>query len=125
MVIKEKALKMKVVKLRASDLKDYPELLSRCGAVDMDGKTAYPQHVYISRQDLAKLIINIIKTADKEAPYLKGAARQQALSYHRLNLEPNSSLKDVIKPGYAIVDEERIEAEKCTLSQEDAISTKT
>lgn len=97
---------MKVIKLRDSDLKDYPELLQRCNAVD--GTQAYPQYVYLSDKDLKTLIVNIVKEAKKEAPYLKGPRLQAALGYHKLNLEPNSSFRMAIKPGFALVDDEAI-----------------
>lgn len=97
---------MKVIKLRDSDLKDYPELLQRCNAVD--GNQAYPQYVYLSDRDLKTLVINIVKSAKKEAPHLQGRPLQAALSYHKLNLEPNSSFRMALKPGFALVDDEAI-----------------
>lgn len=115
---------MRTVKLQASDLKDYPELLQKCEAISCNGKTAYPQHVYISEEDGRTLVVNIIKGARKEAPSLKGKALQAAIGFHRLNLEPNGLLKKAIKKGYALVDDERIEEQECILKQGDATSIK-
>ena len=97
---------MKVIKVRASDLKDYPELLERCGAVN--GPQAYPQYVFLSDKDLKTLVVNILKTVKKESPFLQGLRLQAALEYHKLNLEPNSSFRMAIRPGFALVDDEAI-----------------
>jgi hypothetical protein len=113
------------VKLQASDLKDYPELLQKCKAISHNGKNAYPQHVYISEEDGRTLVVNIIKGARKEAPSLKGKALQAAIGYHRLNLEPNGSLNKAIKKGYALVDDERIEELECISKREDATNIET
>lgn len=102
-----KVRNVKLVKLTKSSLSDYPELLSHCGAIY--GDKAFPEHVFLSDVDLKELVKNILKKAKQEAPTLSGPKLSAAMGYHRLNLEPNKTLKHVIKPGYAIIDDLTLE----------------
>jgi hypothetical protein len=48
----------------------------------------------------------------KEYPYINSRKLNTAVGMELLNLGPNEGLKDAIRPGYALVDEEAIEKEE-------------
>jgi hypothetical protein len=104
---------MKSVKLTKKMLTLSPgELLIKLRAVNKELKQAYPQHVYFSKEDYKNLRANTRKLLKKEYPYINSRKLNTAVGMELLNLGPNEGLKDAIRPGYALVDEEAIEKEE-------------
>jgi hypothetical protein len=103
---------MKTVKLTKKLLKLYPsDLLVALGAVDKEKKRVFPSEVYFSKEDLKKWSENVYRLAQKERPgftkkYVKGIVAMENLNYG-----PNESLKDAIRPGFALVDFDAIQKE--------------
>lgn len=93
---------MKAIKLSKKDLKDTTVLLKKANAVV--GDQAYPGAVYISKEDAALLKANLRAAIKKEFPYLKKGKVDYTLGLEWLNLGPNESLQNVIRPGYILVD---------------------
>jgi hypothetical protein len=86
------------------------DLLIKLGAVNLEKKVAYPQYVYFSKEDYTSLRKNLKQLAKKS---FNGTNRaiNYSVGVDLLNYGPNESLKDAIRPGYALVDEEAIEKE--------------
>ena len=96
---------MKVVKLRQSDLKKPVEdLLRKLGAVK--GKLAFPNCVYMNTNDYKVLTRNMVLHVKKAYPNLRKNKVDYTVGMIMLNLGPNTSLGDAIKPGYVLIDEE-------------------
>jgi hypothetical protein len=93
---------MKVIKLTKKDLLSPSNLLLKADAVI--GNQAYPQHVYVSKKDKEKMKKNLVALAKKQFKGAKKNRIDMAVGMEMLNLGPNSSLEDVIKDGYALVD---------------------
>lgn len=95
---------VKIVKISKRDLKDLPKLLTKVGAVFRD--QAYPSAVYCSKEDAKEIRKNLLKSFKKEYPYLSNNKLKFSESMTWLNLGPNESLQDAIRPGYILVDTE-------------------
>ena len=109
----QKGVTMKTVKITKKMLKMHPQdLLVELGAVNLEKKQAYPQHVYFSGVDYKQLRQNLNKSARKQYPWLLKKGLDRAVGMELLNYGPNESLAEAIKPGWALVDEEGIEGEK-------------
>jgi hypothetical protein len=103
---------MKQIKLKKTDLNKTPaELLIKLGAVNATKTAAYPNHVYLSKEDYKTLVKNYTKALKKEAPYLNAKKLASSVGYEFLNLGPSQLLEAAIRPGYAIVDDEGIATE--------------
>jgi hypothetical protein len=100
---------MRIVKIKANDLKDAEKLLRKVGAVEEN--QAFPDCVYLSKEDTATLRKNLMVQAKKQYPYLKKDKIEGIVAMELLNLGPNESLAKVLKKGYAVVDTSRFEAE--------------
>lgn len=97
---------MKVVKLKKTDLKKLPEeLLRKFGLVNDKNKTANPSALYFSEADAKVLKQNLKNRYKKEMSHASSKHIEYSAGVHWLNLGPNESLKEALKPGYAIVDE--------------------
>ena len=99
---------MKTMKLKKAHYVNLAKLLTDAGAVDLKKNVASPENVYCSKQDLKKMTAAITKAFKKEYPGLNPKEIQASVGMHMLNLSPNSSLGDVIKSGYVVIDEEAI-----------------
>ena len=100
---------MKIVKLTKKMLnKDLEDLLTELGAVNSNKRVAFPNHVYISKKDNTTLVKNLIKKLKKEMSWASKHRIQLALGFELLNLGPNQTLENVIKPGYILVDDDAI-----------------
>ena len=97
---------MKVVKLKSKHYRDLEQLLRDAGAVV--GTQAFPSDVYCSREDIKKMEKAIMKEFKKEYPYVRATKLKSSVAMHMLNLSPNESLADAIRPGYVLVDVETI-----------------
>ena len=101
---------MKTVKLTKKMLTLYPgDLLESLGAVNVEAKRAYPQHVYFSKKDYDELTKNVKRLAKKERPDATDKFIANVVGYTMLDLGPNETLADALKPGFAVVDIESIE----------------
>jgi hypothetical protein len=98
---------MKIIKLKKSDYFSLQTLLARAGAVN--GRNAYPSHVYVSPKTY-KQINKSITQMFKEESYLKGVRLKASVGMYMLNLAPNT-LKG-LADGVMLVDERAIEKEK-------------
>lgn len=92
-------------KLTAKMLKDPATLLRSVHAVTNDN--AYPQHVYVCKQDYNKIVSNLRKLLKKQSPYASKRVIETTIGFEMLNLGPNTS--NGVKPGYVIVDANGIE----------------
>lgn len=102
---------LKTVKLTKKLLNKHPaDLLKELGAVH--GKYAYPSHVYFSKADYATLEKSLRTTFKKKYKGYTKRAEDIAVGMEMLNYGPNESFKDVIVPGYALIDLEAMEAER-------------
>ncbi len=103
---------MKTVKVTKKMLKLHPQdLLIKLGAANVEKRRAYPQHVYFSKADYKELRANVQKMAKKEYPYSSKKGLDYAVGMTLLDLGPNETLAEAIKPGYAVVDFDSIKAE--------------
>lgn len=101
---------MKTVKITKKMLKMHPaDLLVNLGAVDKEKRIAYPQHVYISKEDYKELRKNLKNLAKKSCPGATDHVLTYSIGVDLLNYGPNETLAEAIRPGYALVDEETIE----------------
>jgi len=104
---------MEVIKLTKKMLKMHPaDLLIKLGAADLKKKVAYPQHVYFSREDYKELGNNLKAYAKKTAPYTSSRIVNYSVGMDLLNFGPNETLKDAVRPGWALVDKKGIAKEQ-------------
>lgn len=104
---------MKMVKLTKNMLKCYPaDLLVALGAVDNNNTVTFPNHVYFSKEDYYELRSNVRKQAKKVYPNATKMRIDGIVGMELLNYGPNESLAEAIRPGYALVDLEKIKKEK-------------
>lgn len=101
---------MKELKVTTKDLKDTRKLLQKAGAIN--GNIAYPEHVYISKEDAKIVKKNLTNLVKKEYPNLMKSKVTMTVGMEWLNLGPNQSLENAVRPGYILVDEDAIEAAK-------------
>jgi hypothetical protein len=100
---------MRLFRLREGHFKDLEKLLRAVGAVS--GRQSYPQHVYMSHADYAKLRERLTAKYLRAYSYATPTSASSAVSYDLLNYGPNMTLGDVISPGWALVDDEGIRRE--------------
>lgn len=101
---------MKFVKITKKILKMEPkDLLIALGAVDLDKGRAFPECVYMSKKDYLIFRKNLTKTIKKCHPLTKPTRIQYFVGIELLNLGPNESLENAIKPGYILVDTRSIQ----------------
>lgn len=104
---------MKTVKLTNKMLTLHPvDLLIKLGAVNLNKKRAYPSDVYLSEKDNNKLLKNLEKQAKKKLKGCSKTAIDYSVKADWLNYGPNSGLEKVLKPGWVVVDQDTIEADK-------------
>lgn len=104
---------MKTVKITNKMLKMHPaDLLIKLGAVDKEKKFAYPNYVYFSKEDLKELRVNLKTLAKKNCPGTSDKLINYSVGMDWLNYSPNETLAEAIRPGYALVDEEKFKKEK-------------
>lgn len=94
---------LKVMKLRKSDYANLESLLKRAGLVDEGSSRAYPENLFVSKQDAKKFIREISRAFKKEYPYLSQKKIKTAVGMYWLNLGPSEALVEAVKPGYALV----------------------
>lgn len=99
---------MKTLKLKAKHYKDLSQLLVDAGAADLKNNIAFPSDVYASKEDIKKMTKEITKLFKKEYPYINPKKLKTSIAMHMLNLSPNESLADAVRPGYVLVDDESI-----------------
>jgi hypothetical protein len=100
---------MKTVKLTKKMLKMHPaDLLIRLGAVNLEAKLAFPQHVYMAKEDYKKLTENLKTYAKKMNPNSIKRIIDYSVGADMLNYGPNQTLEDAIRPGYVLIDAEGI-----------------
>ena len=100
---------MKVVKLTKKDLrKGWGHILTKCGLVD--GNNAHPSNLYMSAKDIKEVRRERLKNF-KSRSNPRQAMYGEALDF--LNLGPCQELADVIKPGYALVDDSLRKKNEC------------
>lgn len=100
---------MRVVKVTKSLLKKAPaEFLASVGAVDQATKVAFPFCVYMAEKDFDTLFKNFRKFVDKEFKGFTKDYRKKVVSAENLNFGPEECLKNIIKKGYILVDDEAI-----------------
>lgn len=103
---------MKIIKLKASMLKEPGSLLRQVGAVYKN--QAFPSHVYMNPKDYKKLQSNYTRALRKAHPYISPRKLQSSVGMHFLNLGPREDKG--VAPGYLIVDDIEIECDKnCTV----------
>ena len=102
---------MKIHKLKAKHYKDLSSLLIDVGAVDTKTNSAFPSHVYSSKEDIKRMTREITKAFKKEYPYLRSEKIRVSVAMHMLNLSPNESLAQAVKPGFVLVDDNAIALE--------------
>jgi hypothetical protein len=101
---------MKTIKLTKKMLSMDPvDFLKKIGAVS--DNRAFPQHVYVSKQDYKILENGVRKLAKKQYRGCRKQYIDNVVGFEMLNYGPNQTLEDVLKPGYAIVDFDCIAAE--------------
>lgn len=104
---------MKLVKFKKSLLKkNWDEILENFGAVDRKAMKAFPSEVYMSKEDIKEVRKNYMGKLLKQYKGYTKKYLESAEAMEFLNLGANGTLEDAIKPGYALVDVEAIEAEK-------------
>lgn len=104
---------MNPVKLNKNWLKLHPaDVLTKLGATYPERKQGFPSHVYFSREDSKTLKENLKKLANKSFPGASKRLIANCVGMDWLNYGPNESLKDVVRPGYALIDNEAIEQYK-------------
>lgn len=97
---------MKVIKITKRMLKDLDYLLQKVGATYK--RNAFPETVFISKQDYKILKRNLRSNLRREIPYAAKGAIDYAVGAVLLNLGPNQLLEEVIKPGYLVIDTDAI-----------------
>lgn len=100
---------MRIVKLRVSDYKNLEKFYERNNLIT---KSEYfsqtrPGDVYISKVDADKFKKGLKKTAKKQN--LQARSLEIAVAMYWLNLGPNESLSEGIRPGYALIVEEELD----------------
>jgi hypothetical protein len=104
---------MKIVRVTKKMLNMHPaDLLVSLGAVDGEKRTAFPQHVYFSKEDYTSLCQNLKNKFKKEIPGIRGKVLSYSVGMELLNYGPNESYRDAIRPGFALVDFESISQQK-------------
>lgn len=94
----------KTIKLSKKDLNSSLEdLLKKYNLVQ--GNTAFPEKLYLSKHDYEILYKNITKQFKKELKVGGKSYIDYCVGVYFVNLGPNTSLQNVIKPGYAIIEE--------------------
>jgi hypothetical protein len=108
---------MKAIKLTKKMLSLEPmDLLVKLGA--SNETTAFPQHVYVSKQDYKSIKNNVRKLAKKQFPGFAKKHIDNVVGFEMLSYGPNSVLEDALKPGFAVVDFEAIEID-CKFDEEE------
>jgi hypothetical protein len=106
-------LRLKAVKIRKTDLKKTPEdFLRKVGAVNEELKRAYPEHVFMAKEDYALLKKNLARKYRKEIPYISKRRLQNSVGMHLLNCGPSEILDEGVRPGYVLVDVEGIKLQE-------------
>jgi len=92
---------MKAVKLTKTQLKLSPAyFLNDLGARNAD-------EVYVSKEDYQTLKNNLAKQMRKNFPGMGKGALERALGWELLAFGANETLRDAIRPGYAILNFDR------------------
>lgn len=94
---------IKVIKLNKKDYTDLEGLLEKAGLVDKEKNQAFPEKLFISKQDTKKMRAEIFKAFKKKYPFLRKEKLQASAAMYFLNLGPSELAKEAIRPGYAIV----------------------
>lgn len=102
---------MKTLKLKAKHYKDLSQLLIDAGAANLEKGIAFPNDVYCSKEDMKKMTSEITKLFKKEFSWSTTKKIKTSVAMHMLNLSPNESLADAVRPGYVLVDDESIAAQ--------------
>lgn len=95
-----KAVKLSKKHIKAGDLQ---KLLRQAGLVNEEEGHAHPDRLWASRQDLKTMRAALKRYAKKQYPGSK-KAQDSAVGLAWLQLSPNESLADALKPGFFIVD---------------------
>lgn len=100
---------MKIVKITKRMLKMHPmDLLVKLEAVNMDKKESYPSHVYFSKEDSKELKKNLKKNAKNISNKTSNRLINYSVGLDWLNYGPNETLAVAIRPGYALIDYEKV-----------------
>lgn len=94
----------KIVKLSKKDLNSSLEDLLKKYNLVM-GTSAFPERLYLSKKDYNKLYNNIKKLFKKELKIGGKSYINYSVDAYFTTLGPNTSLQNIIKPGYAIITE--------------------
>lgn len=86
------------------------EFLNKMGA--KDGNTSYPGHVYLSTEDAAQLRRANRRMFRAKYPYASKLKIDSMIGTFWLMYGPNQSISKAVRPGYALVEVEAIEADK-------------
>jgi hypothetical protein len=101
---------MKTIKLNKKMLSlELEELLEKLGAVKKEIHKAFPEHVYLSKDDYKTLQRNVEKRLKKDYSDYSKKHIKASTQYRLLEFGPNESLGNVLKKGYAVVDLDSIE----------------
>lgn len=93
---------MEIFKYKKEWYIDLAQLLKDVGATS--GNIGLPEHVYWSAEDEKKTKKAIRAAFLKRYGYMTKRSLDNGVGMEVLNYGPNSSLKNVIKPGYIVVD---------------------
>lgn len=97
---------MKQVKITKKMLKLHPaDLLVELGMVDLEKKRAYPERLYFSKEDYRTLRDNLKKYAKKKLNGTPERVINYSVGMDLLNYGPNESLGDMIRPGWALIED--------------------
>lgn len=100
---------MKVVKLTKKMLNMHPaDLLVKLDAVNLEQDLTFPGEVYFSEKDYKTLRANLVKSAKKQLGDVTKKTIELTVNMELLNFGPNESLAKVLKPGFALVDMNKI-----------------
>lgn len=97
---------MRIVKLIVSDFKDLTEFYRKHNLI-MDNRgfaQVRPGNVFISKEDAERFRRELYKKAKKEMNSTRSI--EMAVGMEWLNLGPNETLSQGIRPGYALIIEE-------------------
>lgn len=94
---------LKVMKLKKSDYTDLEGLLERAGLVDKKTNRAYPENIFISKEDSKKFLKEITRAFKKKYPYLADNRIKTSAGMYWLNLGPSEVALEGVRPGFALV----------------------
>ena len=101
---------MKIVKLNKRLMKKgWYDIIKAVNA--FDGKQTFPSHIYMSKEDIKEVRKYTREQHKKDYPYQNNKQIDYSESFDFLCYGVNSSLENVLKPGYVLVDVEGIERE--------------